>query len=280
MKTFSKQPGNEEKIFVSCPICGTLQDKILRDCGDYSFSKCDICGLVFQNPRPSVMDLIGRYDKEYFEYELREEKQFLDLMLKSLRDVNFFVSSANLKNEGFLDIGCATGILLEYLQKNNYRVSGLEICPESANYGINKRKIDIRINALEKEAFPDESFYFVHSSHVIEHIADPLSFLREIRRILKPGGALYLTTPNIDGFQAKIYKEKWRSFIPDHVVLFGKKYLGSLLRNEGFKIENIKTWGGMACGAGHPILKKILDPAAKKLGIGDVMIFAARKLLK
>lgn len=276
MKTFSKQPGDEKYYHVPCPLCFSQKGRLKFDCSTFSFYKCP-CGCVYQNPRPDEVALIDRYDGEYFDYEKTEEKQFLELMLKGLSDVDFFKLSSQYKDSGVLDIGCATGILLESLRKDGYKVCGLEVCRESAEYGVKHRGLDIRINTLEDEAFPSGGFRFIHSSHVIEHIPDPAAFVRELYRISTDGGYVFITTPNASGLQAKIYKEKWRSCIPDHVVLFSKKKLLFLLKNEGFSIIKYKTWGGLAVGAGHPVLKKVLDPLAKMFGFGDVMIIAARK---
>lgn len=277
MKTFS-MPAGEPVTAVACPVCGSASSKPVFDCSSFWFTACSRCGLVFQNPRPSAAQLLKRYDDEYFRYEKTEEKQFLDLMNRGLEDISFFQLSAKRKNEGLLDIGCATGALLNSLQKKGYAVTGLEICEPAAEFGRSTRGLDIRTNTLEAERFPDERFAFVHSSHVIEHLTDPAGFAAEVARILKPGGYAVITTPNIDGAQARWYKARWRSCIADHVVLFSKRTLSRLFRQNGFEIITTKTWGGLAAGADKPFLKKILDPLAKKMGFGDVVIMLARKL--
>ena len=277
-KTFSKSPEKDRQQRINCPLCGSEKSKLVFDCSDYFFEKCSACGLVFQNPRPSQEKLIDRYDEEYFNYEINGEKSFFDLMVKGLDDVHFFDKSPVKGEDTFLDIGCAAGILIEYLEKRGWKTTGLEICRTSAEYGIKKREQNIKINTLEKESFPDSSFSFVHSSHVIEHVADPRSFVREISRILKPSGTAYIVTPNVNGLQAKIYKKNWRLCIADHVILFSRKTLKKLLKEEGFRIISVKTWGGLTKEAGHPLLKKILDPLSKKLGFGDVVMIAAGKI--
>lgn len=277
-KTFSKNPGDDEHHRISCPLCGTAQSRMLFDCGSYFFEKCRNCGLVFQNPRPSQECLIKRYDQDYFNYEIEGEKNFLDLMIKGLDDIGFFGRKPVRGDNTFLDIGCAAGILIEYLEKLGWETTGLDVCRASAEYGINKRKLNIKINTLEGEAFPDASFSFIHSSHVIEHIADPRSFVREIYRILKPSGTACIVTPNIDGLQARVYRKNWRLCIADHVILFSKRTLKRLLAEEGFRITGLKTWGGLTREAGRPVLKRILDPLAKKWGFGDVVMIAAEKI--
>ena len=276
-KTFSKRPGDDKHHRVNCPLCASEKSRLVFDCSEFFFEKCLNCGLIFQNPRPEQETLIDRYDEEYFNYERDGEKSFFDLMLKGLDDARFFRNRPEPGSNTFLDIGCAAGILNEYLEKQGWKTTGLEICRASAEYGINNRKLDIRINTLEKESFPGSSFSFVHSSHVIEHIADPRSFVREIYRILKPGGTAFIVTPNAAGLQARIYRKNWRLCIADHVILFSKKTLKRLLTEEGFRPVCVKTWGGLTREAGHPVLKRILDPLSKKWGFGDVVLIAAQK---
>jgi SAM-dependent methyltransferase len=115
------------------------------------------------------------------------------------------------------------------------------------------------------------------ASHLFEHLKNTGDFVREIRRVLAPGGRFLVTTPNCAGFQARLFGAKWRSAIFDHLYLFSKKTLSRLLLQEGFAIEKVVTWGGIAEGCAPGGVKKICDRAAKLFGIGDVMMFRAVK---
>jgi SAM-dependent methyltransferase len=153
----------------------------------------------------------------------------------------------------------------------------VEICAESALYGINTRRVPIFIGPLEQAAFQDNAFSFIHFSHLIEHVPDPYRFLSEVRRILAPNGFVIITTPNIDGLQARLFRSAWRSAIPDHLFLFSKKTLNRLLIRTGFIVHRTVTWGGLARGTAPDWLKRPVDRLAKKLGFGDVMLFLAGK---
>lgn len=280
MKTYSNLPKEHEDLhFVHCVLCGALDHRFLYDIAGARFMKCSECGMVFQNPMPINRELLKRYDKEYFFYELENEISFFNLMLLGLKDIGFSsLKFPNTDKTQFLDIGCATGKLLEYLRdEKGLSVYGVEVCGESVEYGRENRNLRIFHGTLQQAGFPGEIFDVVHASHVIEHIGDPAAFMEEIRRILKPGGYAIISTPNIDGFQSKIFNERWRSAIPDHMVLFSKRTLARLFNHTGFQVLKTKTWGGLAAGAAPPFLKKIFDKLAKRLGLGDVMIFLAGK---
>ena len=277
MKTFSKKPGNERLRDIPCPLCGS--EKFKKQWKEENpFVKCAGCGCVYQNPQPLPQDLAGRYDGEYLEYELGNEVNFFNLMKLGLKDIRFDDVEEEIGPGGsIIDVGCATGMLLEYMKGRGWRTLGIEVCAPAARYGIENRKVDIHIGPLESAALPDSSFDVVHCSHLIEHLNSPSLFIKDVYRILKPGGYFIVTTPNIAGFQAKIFKYKWRSAIDDHMVLFSKGILKRNLIGSGFSIIRSKTWGGLAVGAGSGILKPLLDWSAKRFGFGDVMIFLARK---
>jgi hypothetical protein len=98
-----------------------------------------------------------------------------------------------------------------------------------------------------------------------------------VYRILRPGGYFLVTTPNIAGFQAQVFKNQWRSAIFDHLYLFSIKTLSKLLIQSGFEIDRIVTWGGLAAGTVQASLKRIVDKGAKWFGFGDVMLIKAWK---
>jgi ubiquinone/menaquinone biosynthesis C-methylase UbiE len=135
----------------------------------------------------------------------------------------------------------------------------------------------VRETSLEESRFPESSFDLVLASHLIEHLNDPTSFVREVYRVLAPGGYFLVTTPNIAGFQARLFRGRWRSAIFDHLYLFSTKTLSALLRQTGFIVERIRTWGGLATGIAPAPVKRVLDRAAKRFGMGDVMILRGRR---
>jgi len=135
--------------------------------------------------------------------------------------------------------------------------------------------LEVAEGTIETAGLPAGYFDAVVATHLIEHLNDPRSFLKEARRAMRPDGRLYLVTPNADGFQAVLKGSKWRSAIRDHLYLFSVRTLGALLLSEGFDVEYSGTWGGWPAGMRPVFLKKPVDVAAKRLGWGDVMVVRA-----
>ncbi|MCL2373844.1 MAG: class I SAM-dependent methyltransferase [Treponema sp.] len=284
VKTWSTPPADEETRLIPCALCGGLSFKPSLSCAGFSYVRCAACGLVQINPQPAEEAIKRRYGEDYLTYEIANEDAFFNLQLLGLRDAGFgdleadlFAKSAQLNQRPrILDIGCATGRVLEHLRKRGWHTSGVEICAPQAEYCRRKRGLDVRSTPLAENGFPDGSFNAVLASHLIEHLNDPASFAKEAHRILAPKGRFFVTTPNIKGFQARLFKERWRSAIPDHLYLFSIKTLSRLLAENGFAVEKIVTWGGLAAGTAPAPLKRVFDRAAKRFGFGDVVMMRAQ----
>ena len=278
MKTYSKMPDAKEKSeYITCFLCDATVFK-KKWCVDGAvFVRCRNCGLVIQNPQPT--SLVERYDEEYFEYEIENQENFFDLMLKGLNDVAFFedIVPTLPTHRRILDIGCATGRLLHHFKGLGWDTAGVDLCFESAAYGNREYGVNIVAKTLGDAAFPEAFFSVTHSSHLIEHVQNPSELVKEVMRILLPGGVFICITPTLDGLQARFFGSRWRSAIPDHMTLFNKATLTMLLEEAGFEIELVRSWGGIAEGMAPGWLKRPIDKIAKYSNSGDVLLVVARK---
>jgi SAM-dependent methyltransferase len=177
-----------------------------------------------------------------------------------------------------LDIGCATGALLEWLRDRGWDCLGVELCGPAADYARKVRNLNIITGTIESAKLSDNSVTVALASHVIEHVNNPKTFVSEIYRCLKVGGYFYITTPNIDGFQARLFGSRWRSAIFDHLYLFSKKTLRALLEDAGFIVEKTVSWGGLARGTAPGPIKNMADRLAKQFNWGDVVLMRCRKV--
>jgi len=285
---------------VPCACCSLEKFKPALECEGFSFVRCAGCNLVQRNPQPDKEEIIARYKtsfgNDYLRYEIENEESFLNLQLLALADAGFYKIEKNLflrevepmvkepsvlepkvLKPQVLDIGCATGALLSHLRGRGWHVTGVEISPSGA-YAQRERSLDVKTIPLEENNFPSEYFDVIHASHLIEHLNDPKTFLQECFRILKKDGTIFITTPNIAGFQARLFGSAWRSAIFDHLYLFSESTLTKLLKKTGFKKTRIRTWGGLAAGSSPKWLKKPADRLAKIFNCGDVMIIRAVKM--
>jgi len=283
LKTWSTPVSSEEARLIPCALCGGAIFKPSLSCEGFSYVRCVACNLVQINPQPLETAIQRRYGKNYLSYELDNEAAFLDLQQRALSDAGFdhleqhLFADNTARKPRVLDIGCATGSLLLTFKERGWETTGVEISGAQAEYCRTTKKLDVRNLPLSENRFDDESFDVVLASHVIEHLNDPGAFVAEVRRILNPEGRFFVTTPNISGFQARLFSDKWRSAIFDHLYLFSVQTLSRLLTDKGFTVEKVAVWGGLAAGTVPRPLKRLVDKAAKRFGFGDVMIVRSAK---
>jgi 2-polyprenyl-3-methyl-5-hydroxy-6-metoxy-1,4-benzoquinol methylase len=288
VKTWSTPERKESQAFVPCALCGGEKFELALSCGGFSYVRCLNCELVQINPQPFIIDVESRYKElhgnDYLAYEIENEAAFLELQKLALKDIGFdriekqIFAGKGADKPLILDAGCATGAMLEVFKNSGWQAVGVEISP-AAEYARQKRGLDVYSITLESCNFSSGLFDVIHASHFLEHLNSPDMFLFEAMRLLRPGGYIILTTPNISGFQARLFGSRWRSVIFDHLYLFSKKTIKAMLGNIGFNVEKTSTWGGLAAGTAPLTLKRIADKAVKILGTGDVMVVRARKPL-
>lgn len=151
-----------------------------------------------------------------------------------------------------LDVGCFTGTLGEILTKRKNDVYGVDLSRPALNVA-QKKGIKVKVGDLE-EGVPFESGFFdvVIGAEVIEHLANTDFFIKEVRRVLKDGGILILTTPNLvslgrrlnyllgkDGFHEASYA--YPPGAGGHLRYFNKHLLFSFLGFHGFRVEGFTS---------------------------------------
>lgn len=149
-----------------------------------------------------------------------------------------------------LDVGCGQGRNVKTLTKMGFNAYGCDIFSDVVKLGTNFFYHDFQ----EKPFF--KNFKTVISIHVLEHIFDYISFLKNINKTLKPNGILILTLPNAYSLTSRIKyllgDEKItlgvgelycvdENKLEPHIRFFGKKTLNKVLVNNGFKVLDIFT---------------------------------------
>lgn len=135
-----------------------------------------------------------------------------------------------------LDVGCGSGDFLELARSAGWSVQGCDFDP-MAVATAQRRGLDVRQGGLEilQAAAPD-SFDWVTLSHVLEHVHEQHLWLQQLHRVLRPGGGLWLQTPNVDSIGHARYRENWRGLEPPrHLALWTFETLRDTLRQVGFR---------------------------------------------
>lgn len=132
-----------------------------------------------------------------------------------------------------LDVGCGGGEFLIQAAAAGWSVEGVDF-DERAVAIAKSRGVRVRAGSLEAQGYPSDSFDVVTLSHVIEHVHDPSGLLEECVRILKPGGLLWVATPNASSVGLGLYGKDWHwVHAPHHLMLFNRRTLGNLIVRSG-----------------------------------------------
>jgi len=134
-----------------------------------------------------------------------------------------------------LEIGAGAGLFLKEAQNAGWECVGTEIMEAAVQFARDRLGLDVRKQSAEELALPDESFDAVAMLEVIEHLWDPRRALAAIRKILRPGGLLVLTTPNFNAFSRLVLGDQWAVISPrEHLYYFTAATLDRLLVESGF----------------------------------------------
>ncbi|HEY7439930.1 MAG TPA: class I SAM-dependent methyltransferase [Acidimicrobiia bacterium] len=229
-----------------CNLCGGSIALLYADCNDFEYfmtspgrlHRCTVCGLVMMWPLPTREELPGLYPANYHSFE--EPSKGVDaLLLRRYQEHQAALCRRYLPRGGaLLEIGCATGDVLAALRDDFPSVAGIELSKEACEVAW-ERGLDVFHGTLD-EYETDARFDVVFMSQVIEHVLDPVQTVAKIARLLKPGGVLYLETPNIRAFDARVWKQRWGLIhYPRHLFLFDKHTIGLLVESAG--LENTKV---------------------------------------
>ena len=141
-----------------------------------------------------------------------------------------------------LEVGCGTGTYLSFLKYHGWKVNGVDLSPHAAKTAKENFGIDVFLGQLENSPFPDESFDYIHLSHVVEHFFDPLETMKKVRDLLKPNGVVYIEVPNAEGIGAQMSGKYWYGWdAPRHLFMFTPDTLKKILDGAGLNLTKIRT---------------------------------------
>ena len=241
----------------TCDFCGSSNYEVLfkrKDLntdlpGLFTVVKCRECDLLYLNPMPTRKSILEDiYPDEYDQYHFETSKHPVQDILqnygfsKRMRYISKFKKSGRL-----LDVGCATGDFLKYIQNHlsPWEIAGLEPVSEAANISSEKLGIPIEKGLLSDSQFDADSFDVITFWHVFEHLEDPMKSLIETHRLLNNDGIVVITLPITDSLDHKVYKKFWIGYeLPRHLYFYSKVKMIDYLEKAGFRIIDIRNLYG------------------------------------
>jgi 2-polyprenyl-3-methyl-5-hydroxy-6-metoxy-1,4-benzoquinol methylase len=142
-----------------------------------------------------------------------------------------------------LEIGCGPGYLLDEARRAGIAaVVGVDPNPWAVEEA-RRRGLEVHAGSIEAVP-PGRAFDAAVMLDLLEHVSDPLPFLRRVRERLRPGGRVLIMTPNIRSVLARVSGRRWVSFkIPEHVHYYSPRSVRRLLEGSGFEVISIRGSG-------------------------------------
>ncbi len=226
----------------ACSGCGSHEYKVLYDFDAANYVRCLSCGLTYVLPMPAEADMVVRAEYWAQKYHTQETK-IVQHYSPDFQKVAFSAHLAHLspyrKNGRLLDVGCGIGGFLSAAKGAGWDTFGVDVS-SSALIALGKG-LNVRHSNLADAAFERDYFDAITLFDVVEHIPAAFPLFTEINRILRPGGCVYILTPNLQGVSAKLLGREWEAIEPqDHVVLFRKRDLQRMLARA--KFGNTRGW--------------------------------------
>lgn len=227
-----------------CVGCGQVQTRQLLNVRGGRYVTCTACGVVRNDPLPPEEDLEALAEYWSENHYLQEDKlrRKFDPQVQAmaysrvLRELEPYRCSGRL-----LEIGCAAGSFLDAAARDDWLPTGIELSKATATYAREQRGLDVRAGTISTVDLGGEQFDAVVMIDVIEHVYDPARLLREVHRVLGPGGALLVMTPNVRSLGARVLRSDWEAYAPgDHLWLFDCATLPKLCEQAGYTIR--KRW--------------------------------------
>jgi len=226
-----------EREHRNCPACHGQSARHKGSKNEFEIYVCTSCSSIFTDRVPEN-DEQEDYDVYYSEANL-SVPTFIKTRLREI--IGGFESYR--KTNRILDIGFGAGTLLETALELGWEVWGLEVSKPAVEQALAKG-LNVFHGSIQESDYQTHFFDVVTASEILEHLPEPEADLKEIARILRPGGLFWGTTPSARSISFRLLGLEWSVLSPpEHIQLYSRDGAKLMLRNAGFGTIRFKTYG-------------------------------------
>lgn len=227
----------------ACPVCNGNKGEVSFTKNGFDHILCK-CGMVYvpELLKPEHLNLVysgGDHEKETHDgFRAEPRRTFICEVYKSGLDL--IEKNTSGKRE-CLDVGCSSGLFMEYAIERGYSAEGIEPSDYAVEYG-RKLGLNITKSYFNAQSMGDRKFSLVTLWDVLEHCDDPKAILSDIHAVLDTDGSVFIQVPNVDGIAPRMMRERCNMFNGyAHINLFNPNTLRRLLIDAGFQEPVFKS---------------------------------------
>ena len=240
--------------YTACPLCNSTNIHFAFNAQDYLVSNesfpvwhCKECTLRFTQDVPNSAMIGKYYQSESYISHSNTQRGLINKIYQQVRRYTLQVKSQQIKTltgkeqGALLDVGCGTGEFLHLMKEDGWETLGLE--PDAKARDFAKERYNLLVESPEKlYNISNEFFDAITLWHVLEHIHDLHTVMKEFNRILGPDGVLFIAVPNYLSKDAATYQANWAAYdVPRHLYHFSPQAMQVLLDTHNFELIRIKS---------------------------------------
>jgi SAM-dependent methyltransferase len=238
----------------SCQVCHSSNlehfchvfDRVLqRPEKTWEVRRCKDCGFGWTAPPLDENLIAGYYPPVYLGNTSQALDEFFSGQLTRSRSWRKETEKRHLVERftaggKILDVGAGDGRFLWALDQEKWERTGVESAREVVEL---VRSNMPRLNLVAGDIYSDQlapgKFDVVTFWHVLEHLPGPRRVLARAASLLRPGGWIFISLPNLQSFQARLFRRHWYAFddVPRHLYHFSPQALERLLQEQGLQIR-------------------------------------------
>jgi 2-polyprenyl-3-methyl-5-hydroxy-6-metoxy-1,4-benzoquinol methylase len=273
---------------VACNLCQVDDATVIYPAGVAQLNeivRCNRCGLMYASPRkdPDCVFIESWEDNPNWDPAKEDPQRFKKehIQIRDYTETRAFLAGLYPQRGKLVEIGSSFGIQLDTFRQEGWDVLGIDPDRNRCRQATQRLNIPTIASTLEAAGLPDASADVVVMLHVIEHLPDPVATLREINRVLKPGGHMVLETPRYDTLLYKLLGRRERSLGCDgHIYFYTTDTLRRTYEAAGFELVQLNyvgrslTLDRLAYNVGvitrNRSLQKKIGAASRRMGLQNI----------
>lgn len=227
----------------NCPLCGADAAEVVFLKNGFEHLHC-VCGMIYvaEVLNAEHLNLVYAADEHEGETHDSFRTEPRRSFIRALYQEGTELFSALIPGtRTLLDVGCSSGLYMEYARERGFEVEGIEPSAYAVEYA---RRVDLEVQQgyFNRDMVGGRRYQVITLWDVLEHCDNPAAILEDARDVLETGGVLFLQVPNVMGLAPRILRQDCNMFTGfGHINLFGPATISDLLSNCGFSDIHLQS---------------------------------------